>query len=40
MSAVAIARRAKATEIMKVAEAKKVEAAAKSPPPPRIAKKR
>jgi hypothetical protein len=40
MSAAAIARRAKATEAMKSAEAKKADAVAKAAPQPRIAKKR
>ena len=40
MSAAAIARRAKATEAMKSAEAKKADAVAKVAPQPRIAKKR
>lgn len=40
MSAAAIARRAKATEIMRSVEAKKADAAAKVVPQPRIAKKK
>jgi hypothetical protein len=40
MSAAAIARRAKATEAMKSAEAKKADTVAKAAPQPRIAKKR
>jgi len=40
MSAVAIARRAKASEAMRAVETKKAEATAKAPPQPRVAKKR